>query len=111
MSTSPSPSDATVERCLRLGHGFHEDEREKVVGILAKIDHRLVGEPADRVSLELMVKDRESRDPRTTLEARIAGLPQLVATSSEDDVWVAVAEVRDELLRQLGDAKERAHEH
>lgn len=109
MSTSPSPSDATVDQCLQLGHGFHADERERIVGILDKIDHRLVGEPAERVRFELMVKDREGKDAKTTLECHVAGLPTLVATSHDADVWVAVAHVRDELLRQLNEAKTKSH--
>lgn len=111
MSTSPSPTDATVAECLQLGHGFHADERERIVEILSKIDHRLVGEPADRVRFDLMVKDREGRDAKTTLEAHVAGLPTIVATSHQADPWAAVAEVRDELLRQLNEAKTRAHPH
>jgi ribosome-associated translation inhibitor RaiA len=111
MSTSPSPSDATVAQCLQLGHGYHADERDKVVEILHKIDHRLVGEPAERVRFDLMVKDREGKDAKTTLECHIAGLPTLVATSHDSDPWVAVAEVREELLRQLKETKNRAHPH
>jgi ribosome-associated translation inhibitor RaiA len=111
MSTTPSPSDATVEKCLHLGHGFHEDERSKVVGILDKLDHRLTGVAADRVRLDLHVKERERPGQRVTLEGHVGGLPAIVATSDKADIWVAVADARDEFLRQLNDAKTRREPH
>lgn len=110
MSTSPSPSDATVEKCLHLGHGFHEDERGKVVEILDKIDHRLVGRDADTVRFDLLVNERGSTSQKVTLEGHLAGLPTLVATSKKEEVWAGVADARDELIRQLNDIKTK-HEH
>lgn len=111
MSTTPSPSDATIEQCLQLGHGFHESERATAVEILDKIDHRLVGQPADAVRFDLMVNDRDGRDQKVTLEGHIAGLPTLVATTHDAEVWVAVARTRDEVLRQLNDLKDKRAPH
>ena len=102
MSKQPSPDDATVEKCLILGHGFHEKDRPKVDEILSRIDHRFVGLHADRVQLELMVKDRDHNDQKVTLEAGVGGA-HLVATAEEEDLWSAVAHVRDEFLRQFND--------
>ena len=42
------------------------------------------------------------------LEAWIAGSERLVATSEQPDLDSAVTEVRDDLIRQLTDAKNRA---
>jgi ribosome-associated translation inhibitor RaiA len=41
------------------------------------------------------------------LEARVAGRPTMVATSEISDVDAAIAEVRDDLIRQITDAKNR----
>jgi hypothetical protein len=106
MSTPPSENDATVEKCLILGHGFHEDERDKVCEILHKIDHRLHGLPEDKVRLELLVKDRDGKDQKTTLEAGV-GRAHLVATADDEDVWAAVAHVREEFLRLYNDWRDK----
>jgi ribosome-associated translation inhibitor RaiA len=103
MSTTPSPTDATVAKCLDLGHGFHEDERETVLEVLHKIDHRLHGTAADRVQLILMVKDRDHNDQKITFEAHVAGVPTIVATAEDEDLWAGVAHVREEFLRQYND--------
>lgn len=101
MTTHPSPSDATVEKCLNLGHGFHEYDRTTVLEILDKLDHRFTGIPAETVRLELMVKDREHNDQKVTLEGHVAGMKTVVATATDEDVWVGLAHVRDEFLRQF----------
>lgn len=103
MTTHPSPTDATVDKCLDLGHGFHEDERDKVVEILQKLDHRFHGTEEDRVQLVLMVKDRDHNDQKVTFEAYVAGVPAIVATAEDEDLWAAVAHVREEFLRQYND--------
>jgi ribosome-associated translation inhibitor RaiA len=111
MSTTPSPSDATADKCLHLGHGFHEDERERVVGILDKLDHRLVGVEADRVRLEIQVKNRDQSGQKVTLDGQVGSYPAMVATSDKDEVWAAVADARDEFIRQLNDEKTKRQPH
>jgi ribosome-associated translation inhibitor RaiA len=96
---------STVADSLRLGHGFRNDERSMIVERLARLDHRLAGIAG--VELELSVKDRDSRKQRTVLEARVPRWQTLVATSTEVDIDDALAEVRDDLLRQLNDQKTR----
>lgn len=98
----------TVAESLRLGHGFHENERDEFVGILDKLDHRLRSFGAGSVDLLLSVKEREAPSQRTTLEARITGFGDLVATSAEEEIHAAVAEVRDDLIRQITDKKNRS---
>ena len=107
MSTTPGPDDATVEKCLHLGHGFHEDERVRVVESIAKIDRHLVGRPADSVRIDLQVKERDTAQQKVTMEAHIAGLPPVVGTAEDADVWSAVGHTRDEVARQLEDLKEK----
>ena len=46
-----------------------------------------------------------------TLEGHVAGLPVMVATATDDDTKVALAHVRDELLRQLTDEKSKRQPH
>ncbi len=117
MSTTPSPNDATVAARLRLGHGFHEDERDRVVESLHQIDRHLIGRPADDVDLEIHVKDRDHVDQRVTLEGQVSGLPQIVASHSGDgahdgdEVWRLVTRVRDEFIRQIDDLKDERRPH
>lgn len=106
MTTPPSENDATVEKCLILGHGFHEEERDKVCEILHKIDHRLHGTPEDQARLELLVKDRDHNDQKVTLEAGV-GRAHLVATAEDEDIWTAVAHVREEFLRLYNDWRDK----
>lgn len=100
-------STATVEEALRLGIGFGEDERGPIVDGWAKLDERLRSFDAGTVELELSVKERGEASQRTVLEAWISGQTRVVATSSEPDLAQALHEVRDDLIRQLTDAKNR----
>lgn len=111
MTTIPGPDDATVEKCLHLGHGFHDDERATVVSILDRLDSRLVGEPAEGVRLDLHIKDPEHPGRKVTLECHVAGLPEVVGTATDEDIKVALAHVRDEVLRQLTEEKRKRQPH
>ncbi len=111
MSTTPGPDDATVEKCLVLGHGFHEDERATVTTILARMDSHLAGQSADQVRLDLHMKEPGQRGRKVTLECHIVGLSPLLATSADDDTKVAIAHIRDEVIRQLDDQKAKRLEH
>ncbi|MFM7508774.1 MAG: hypothetical protein ACKO5A_04425 [Actinomycetota bacterium] len=117
MSTTPSESDATVDAILHLGHGFAEDERNKVVELLDQINRHLIGRPSDEVTMEIHVKDRDHVDQRITLEGQVGGLPQIVASHAEDGahdadaVWHGVIKVRQEFIRQLDDLKDERRPH
>ncbi len=106
MSTSDR-TPATVDRCLRLGHGFAEAERPDVVAALSGLDAHLAAESADVVDLDLSVKDRDAAQQRVTLLCRIAGLPEVVATAEERDLHRALTRVRDEAVRQVTDERTR----
>ncbi len=73
-----------------------------------QLDERLRSFPAGSVEMQLSVKERGEPSQRTTLEASVAGLAHLVATSSHTDLYAALAEVRDDLVRQITDAKNRS---
>ncbi|MEO8692217.1 MAG: HPF/RaiA family ribosome-associated protein [Acidimicrobiales bacterium] len=97
----------TVADTLQLAHGIERAEFDRVVAILSRLDDRLRSFPAGTVKLQLSVKERDTESQRTTLEGWFAGHPRLVATSSRTDIDAALAEVRDDMVRQISDAKNR----
>lgn len=105
MSAARNP--ATVADCLRLGAGFSQRELPRLVAQFATLDARLATFDVDSTDLELSVKDRESRGQKVTLECSIAGQHRIVATSGEQELHDALNDVRDDLRRQLDDAKTR----
>lgn len=107
------PDDTTqtiTARRLRLGTGFSADERDGIVERMTTLDRRLAGFGAERVDLELSVKERDTPSQRVVLECAIAGFPRAVATSTHPDIDDAVAEVRDDLVRQLNDMKTKVEQ-
>ncbi len=97
----------TVASTLQVTHGITDAELGHVIDTLGRLDERLRSFRADAVELHLGVKERDMASQRTTLEARIAGRPRLVATSDRPDLDAALIEVRDDLIRQISDAKNR----
>ncbi len=100
-------TSATVANSLQLGHGFHASELDRVVDLLSRLDDRLRSFGEDRVELQLGVKERDTASQRIVLESMIASWPTLVATSELSDVDAAIIEVRDEMIRQITDTKNR----
>ena len=60
------------------------------------------------MSLQLYLKDRDSKSQHLTLDAKIDGHNPMVATSSSSDLDRALNEVRDEMIRQLTDMKTKS---
>ncbi len=100
-----SETTATVDAALRLGGGVEPSERDSIVAHLAGMDSRLRSFDAGTVELQITVKERDTPSQRTTLEAWIAGQNRLVATSTHTVLDQALTEVRDDLIRQITDAK------
>jgi hypothetical protein len=94
---------ATIEACLRLGSGFAEDERVRIVDTFNKLDKRLQRWNAGQVDLELSVKERESSSQQVTLECWIhsGGDTRFVATSREGLLQDALMDCREDLWRQI----------
>jgi ribosome-associated translation inhibitor RaiA len=94
---------ATVEACLRLGSGFAEDERSRIVDTFDKLDKRLKRWNAPQVDMELSVKERESSSQQVTLECWIHadGDTRFVATSREGLLQDALMDCREDLWRQI----------
>ncbi len=98
---------ASVATSLQLTHGFHASEFDRVVELLGRLDERLRSFREDAVKLLVGVKERDSVSQRTVIEAHVAGRPTMVATSELPDLDAALVEVRNDLIRQITDAKNR----
>jgi ribosome-associated translation inhibitor RaiA len=107
MSATENRNTGILEERLRLGSGFGMAERTRVLRALAGLAPHLAGWNPEQVQLEVSMKDREGRGQRVTLEAWLSGWPHFVATSHEDDLDHALTEVRENLIRQIDDAKTR----
>jgi len=94
-----------VSANLRLEHGVAPAEFDHVVETFAKLDHRLRSFDGQTIELRLHVKERDTPSQHTTLEAHVASHPRFIATSSRTEFDQALAEVRDDMVRQLTDAK------
>jgi hypothetical protein len=97
---------ASLEQ-LRLGPGFSQDERERIVGELAKLERRLRRFPADATELEISVQDRDQPSQEVVLEAWLPKFSHMAAKSHQDDLGQALREVRDAMWRQIDDAVNR----
>ncbi|MDG4796012.1 HPF/RaiA family ribosome-associated protein [Micromonospora sp. WMMD1082] len=106
-ATTAATGPATVAKCLRLGAGFSQADRDWIVTQFATLDARLATFHADATELEVSVKNREARGQRITLECWIAGRQKIVTTSTEEDLRAALHDARDDLRRKLNDAKTR----
>lgn len=95
---------------LALGAGFSDNERDRIVDRLQKLNRRLRKFPADGTYLELSVKDRGTTSQKMTLECELPKFARLVATSDEPDFKAALMEVRDDMWRQIDDAVNRRKE-
>ncbi|MDT7790144.1 MAG: hypothetical protein QOF58_8563 [Pseudonocardiales bacterium] len=103
-----TPADvAVIAQRLRLATGFLPSERGWVSELLAALGLPLRSFHDDEIDLEISLKDRQGAGQRLTLECWIDHRPRLhlVATSSERDLPTALREVRDELIRQVDEAK------
>ena len=81
-------SDATstfTAEDIRLAGGVGESDRALVAETMQEIIGRL-GQLREQADAELSVKDRDSADPKTTLEVTVPGLPKVVATSAEPEL-------------------------
>lgn len=108
MNGTPEESNVIDER-LHLATGFLSSERDWVVQRLAALGSRLRSFRDTQIDLEISLKERHGTDQRVTLECWISRTPRmhLVATSTARELAVALNEVRDEVIRQVDDAKTR----
>lgn len=95
---------------LRLGDGFSDAERDRIVDRLGKLNRRLRKFPADGTDLLLTVKDRDTTSQKVTLECGLPHFPPLVVTSNEPDLKDALMDVREDLWRLIDDAVNKRKE-
>ncbi|WP_327089601.1 hypothetical protein OIE66_02960 [Nonomuraea sp. NBC_01738] len=98
--------DIVAER-LRLGAGFRQDERPDIVRHFESLSRRLRNFAVDSVDLDLSVRDRDTADQKITLELLVPGSNQFVASSTEPEMRDALTDVREDMIRQIDDAKEK----
>jgi ribosome-associated translation inhibitor RaiA len=99
---------ATVADGLSLHGDFHDGEFDTIVDHWAKLDNRLRSFDAGTVSIQLFLKERDTKSQHVTLDVKIDGHNPLVATSSNTDFDRALNEVRDEMIRQITDMKTKS---
>lgn len=105
--TDQDPS--VIAQRLRVASGFLSSERDWIVRRLTALGARLRSFPDTQVELEISLNGRNRADQRVTLECWISRTPRLhlVSTSTARELATALNEVRDELVRQVDDAKTR----
>ncbi|HEY7144155.1 MAG TPA: hypothetical protein VH637_07910 [Streptosporangiaceae bacterium] len=111
MSETGNGSAHVLAEQLRLGAGFGQADQSHVLEILSSLGRHLAHWRADRVDLEISVKDRDGAEQKVTLEAWLPGRPSLVATSAGRDLDHALVEVRKEMIRQVEEEKARLGAH
>lgn len=99
---------ARVADSLILHGDIRDGEFDMIVDHWSKLDNRLRSFDAGTVSIELFVKDRDAKNQHVTLDVKIDGRNPLVATSSSSDFVHALNEVRDEMIRQITDMKNKS---
>ncbi|MBB4912858.1 HPF/RaiA family ribosome-associated protein [Actinophytocola algeriensis] len=108
MNETPDEPNVIADR-LHLATGFLASERDWVIGRLGALGSRLRSFPGTEIDLEISLKDRHGTGQRVTLECWISRTPRLhlVSTSTARELAVALNEVRNDLIRQVDDAKTR----
>ena len=99
---------ATVAESLSLHGEFQDGEFDMIVNHWSKLDARLRSFDAGTLSMQLFVKERDTKSQHLTLDVKIDGQNPLVATSSSTDFEHALNEVRDEMIRQITDMKTKS---
>ena len=100
-------NSSAVAAAMHFETGISLEEYDVVLESFGRLDERLRSFPEGSVDLRLYVKERNTPSQRTSLEARIAGQRRMIATSTESNLRIALGEVRDDLIRQITDAKNR----
>jgi hypothetical protein len=96
-----------VAETLRVHGTLYPDEREELVARWSKLDQRLQSFAEDTITLDLHVHDRDTPDQHVILDVTVAHYPRFVATARDRRLDHALNVVRDEIIRQLTDAKSK----
>lgn len=96
-----------VEDALRVHGQLETHEVVDLVAHWAKLDQRLQSFRDRSIDLDLHVNERDTSSQHITLDVQIGGFKPFIATSSASSLYRGLNEVRDEMIRQLTDAKTR----
>ena len=89
-------------------HGtLYPDEYTALLEHWSKLDHRLRSFDRHSIVLDLHIHDRDTPSQRVTLEATISGFTPFIAKDDTRDLATSLNHVRDEMIRQLSDAKNK----
>jgi ribosome-associated translation inhibitor RaiA len=92
---------------LRVHGPLTAHEIDDLVAHWSKLDQRLQSFRDRTIDIDLHVNDRDTFSQHITLEVLIGGHKPLLATSSAPSLTAGLNEVRDEMIRQLTDTKNR----
>jgi ribosome-associated translation inhibitor RaiA len=106
-ATPMSDHPPIVAGSLRVHGPLHRREREALVEHWAKLDQRLQSFRDRSIDLDLHVSERDTASQHVTLDVQIGGFKPFVAKAASKDLTHALNVVRDEMIRQLTDAKNR----
>lgn len=102
-----SDHPAIVAEALRVHGTLHPHEYEQLLAHWSKLDQRLQSFERRSIMLDLHIHDRDTPGQRVTLEATIGGFAPFVARDASRDLATSLNRVRNEMIRQLTDAKSR----
>lgn len=90
-------------------HGtFHEHERLTLIDHWTRLDQRLQSFRDRSIAVDLHIHDRDHPAQHVVLDVSIGGMPLFVARADSTDLDHALNHVRDEMVRQLTDAKTKS---
>ncbi len=97
-----------VEESLRVHGDLYDDELAELIDHWVKLDHRLQSFDRESVRLDLHIHDRDTAGQWVLLEAHVGGFAPIVAKHASRNLGDCLSHVRDDVVRQLSAAKERA---
>ena len=90
-------------------HGpLYDRELAELIDHWARLDQRLQSFRDRSIAIDLHVRDRDHPAQHVTLDVAIGGFPVFVARADSTDLVQALNHVRDEMIRQLTDAKNKS---
>jgi hypothetical protein len=111
MSSSVDGPVGVLGQRLRLGPGLLDEDRDRVLGVLAALDRHLAPWKPEHVRIRGSVRHRGEPSQRVTLEVLLPAWPTLIASCDERDLDRALVEVRKDVIRKIEDERERRRQH
>jgi ribosome-associated translation inhibitor RaiA len=94
-----------VERSLRVHGHLDQHELQGLHKHWANLDRALRPFDSEAIDIQLFISERDTPSQHVTLELHLPGHRTLVASAARPDLGAALHEVREALIRQLGDLK------